>query len=249
MRSNNPFKVHNINYLSPSSINTYISDMPLWTMRYLFKVKSPSGAGAIRGITEEHILAEKYEKGFFDFQALDSKFIALCCESGVDLNDGRTLKEKDALRSFGTILDENFKYDNLESYQEKVEVQVEDLPIPIMGYVDFLFKDKIVDLKTTNRMPSKPTEAQKRQMALYSMAYPDKKVDLFFVSPKQHRVFTLSSITKYKKQLKKVAFSIQKFLSISEDRHELASLIHPNFDKWEWSEDMKKEAEKIWSVK
>lgn len=118
-----------------------------------------------------------------------------------------------------------------------------------MGYVDFLFKDKIVDLKTTNRMPSKPTEAQKRQMALYSMAYPDKKADLFFVSPKQHRVFTLSSITKYKKQLKKVAFSIQKFLSISEDRHELASLIHPNFDKWEWSEDMKKEAEKIWSIK
>ena len=87
---------------------------------------------------------------------------------------------------------------NLETYQEKVEVKVEDLPVPVIGYVDFLFKDKIVDLKTTNRMPSNPTEAQKRQMALYSMAYPKKSVDLFFASSKQHKVFTLSNLTKYK---------------------------------------------------
>jgi hypothetical protein len=98
-------------------------------------------------------------------------------------------------------------------------------------------------------MPSKPTEAQKRQMALYSMAYPDKGIDLFFVSPKGHKVYTLDKLTAYKKQLKKVAFSIQKFLSISNDKHELASMLYPNFDKWEWSEDMVKEAKKIWSVK
>ena len=72
----------------------------------------------------------------------------------------------------------------LKTYQEKVEVKVEDLPVPVIGYIDFLFKDKIVDLKTTNRMPSNPTEAQKRQMALYSMAYPKEKCRLFFASSK-----------------------------------------------------------------
>ena len=248
MLSNNAFKAHGINYLSPSSINTYISDPPMWVARYLFKVKSPSGAGAVRGIAEEYALAEKYDKGFFDFKALDTKFVALCCESGVDLNDGKTLKEKDALKGFGTVLDDNFKYENLETYQEKVEVEVEDLPVPVIGYVDFLFKDKIVDLKTTNRMPSNPTEAQKRQMALYSMAYPKKSVDLFFASSKQHKVFTLSNLTKYKKQIKNLAFTIQRFLSLSDDKHELASFEYPNFDKWEWSDAMKKEAKKIWSI-
>ena len=59
MKSNNPFAVHNINYLSPSSINTFVADKPLWMMRYLFGVKSPSGAGAVRGIAEEYALAEK----------------------------------------------------------------------------------------------------------------------------------------------------------------------------------------------
>ena len=248
MRSNNPFKAHGINYLSPSSINTYINDMSLWVARYLFKIKSSSGASAVRGIATEFVLADKYEKGVFDYNLLDVKFMSLCAESGIDLGDIKTAKEKKLLKDFGTIIDENFDYKDLEAYQEKVEVQIEDMPVPIIGYIDFRFKGKIVDLKTSTRMPTKPTEAQKRQMALYSMAYPDSSVDLFFATPKEHKRFTLKNLTLYKKQLRKVALSIQKFLSISDDKHELASLMYPNLDSWLWS-GMKEEANKIWSVK
>ena len=249
MKSNNPFKVHNINYLSPSSMNTYISDMPMWITRYLFGVKSSSGASAVRGIAEEFVLANKYEKGVFDFNLLDMKFMSLCAESQIDLGDTKTIKEKKLLKDFGKVIDENFNHENLVAYQEKVEVQFDDLPVPVMGYIDFRFEDKIVDLKTSTRMPSKPTEAQKRQMALYSMAYPKSSVDLFFATPKECKTFTLTNLSQYKKQLKKVAFSIQKFLSISDDRHELASLVYPNTDSWMWSAEMKEEAKKIWSVK
>ena len=248
MRSNNPFKAHGINYLSPSSINTYINDTSLWVARYLFKIKSSSGASAVRGIATEFVLADKYEKGVFDYNLLDVKFMSLCAESGIDLGDIKTAKEKKLLKDFGTIIDENFDYKDLEAYQEKVEVQIEDMPVPIIGYIDFRFKGKIVDLKTSTRMPTRPTEAQKRQMALYSMAYPKSGVDLFFATPKEHKKFTLKNLTLYKKQLRKVALSIQKFLSISDDKHELASLMYPNLDSWLWS-GMKEEANKIWSVK
>ena len=248
MRSNDPFKAHGINYLSPSSINTYINDTSLWVARYLFKIKSSSGASAVRGIATEFVLADKYEKGVFDYNLLDVKFMSLCAESGIDLGDIKTAKEKNLLKGFGSVIDENFDYENLEAYQEKVEVPIDDMPVPIMGYIDFRFKDKIVDLKTSTRMPTRPTEAQKRQMALYSMAYPDSSVDLFFATPKEHKRFTLKNLTLYKKQLRKVALSIQKFLSISDDKHELASLMYPNLDSWLWS-GMKEEANKIWSVK
>ncbi len=248
MLSNNPFAVHGINYLSPSSINTYINDNALWVARYLFGVKSSNGASAVRGIATEATLANKYEKKTFDFNYLDMHFMSLCAESGVDLGDIKTAKEKKLLEGFGKVIDENFKYDNLETYQEKVEVNIEDLPVPVIGYVDFLFKDKIVDLKTTTRMPTRPTEAQKRQMALYSMAYPKSSVDLFFASPKEHKVFTLKNLSAYKKQLTKVAFGIQKFLSVSDDKHEIASLTYPNLDSWLWT-GMKDEASKIWSLK
>ena len=248
MLRNNPFKAHNINYLSPSSINAYINDPSLWVARYLFGVKSAGGASAVRGIAQEFVLAEKYEKGVFDFNLLDMKFVSLCAESGIDLGDTKTAKEKKLLKDFGNVINENFNYENLEAYQEKVEVQIDDLPVPILGYIDFRFTDKIVDLKTSTRMPSKPTEAQKRQMALYSMAYPKSSVDLFFATPKESKIFTLKNLTLYKKQLTKVALSIQKFLSISDDKHELASMLYPNLDSWFWA-GMKEEANKIWSVK
>ena len=248
MLSNNPFAVHGIKYLSPSSINTYINDNALWVARYLFGVKSSSGASAVRGIATEAALADKYEKKTFDFNYLDMHFMSLCAESGVDLGDVKTAKEKKLLEGFGKVIDENFDYDNLEAYQEKVSVQIDDLPVPIIGYIDFRFADKIVDLKTTTRMPTRPTEAQKRQMALYSMAYPKSSVDLFFASPKEHKKFTLKNLSAYKKQLTKVAFGIQKFLSVSNDRHEIASLTYPNLDSWLWT-GMKDEASKIWSLK
>ena len=248
MLSNNPFAVHGINYLSPSSINTYINDNALWVARYLFGVKSSSGASAVRGIATEAALANKYEKKTFDFNYLDMHFMSLCAESGIDLGDVKTAKEKKLLEGFGKVIDENFNYDNFEAYQEKVSVQIDDLPVPIIGYIDFRFADKIVDLKTTTRMPTRPTEAQKRQMALYSMAYPKSSVDLFFASPKEHKVFTLKNLSAYKKQLTKVAFGIQKFLSVSDDKHEIASLTYPNLDSWLWT-GMKDEASKIWSLK
>ena len=81
------------------------------------------------------------------------------------------------------------------------------------------------------------------------MAYPKKKVELFFASPKDYKKFPLKNLSAYKKQLKKVAFSIQKFLSISEDKHELASLVYPNLDSWTWNDKLKREAKKIWRDK
>jgi hypothetical protein len=218
-------------------------------MRYLFGIRSAGGAGAIRGIASEHVLAQKYEKGSFDFLELDTKFVGLCGEAGFDLNDEKVQKERKILPSFGEVIDKNFKYKKLETYQEKVEVKFDDLPVPILGYIDFLFKDTIVDLKTTTRMPSKPTEAQKRQMALYSMAYPKKKVDLFFASPKDFKKFSLKDLSLYKNQLETVALSIQKLLSLSEDKHYIASLFFPNVDSWMWSYKAKEDASRIWKLK
>ncbi len=112
MKSNNPFKVHGINYLSPSSMNTYISDLPMWVARYLFGVKSAGGASAMRGIAEEFVLSNKYKNGTFDFNLLETKFMSLCAEASLDLGDIKVEKERNLLNGFGTVLDNHFKYDN-----------------------------------------------------------------------------------------------------------------------------------------
>ena len=48
----------------------------------------------------------------------------------------------------------------------------------------------------------------------------------------------------YQKQLKSVAFGLMKFLAISNDKEELASIIHPNYDSWTWSEYLKEQSSK-----
>jgi len=135
------------------------------------------------------------------------------------------------------------RFESLESSVNYVEKSIDENLTPRLDFSE----EDIVDLKTSTRMPSRPTEAQKRQMAFYSMAYPNNSVDLFFATPKDYKKFTLDNLSLYKKQLKSVAFSIQKFLSISNDKHELASLVYPNFDSWTWSAKFKKEAKKIWA--
>ena len=223
--------------------------MPMWVARYLFGVKSGSGAGAVRGIVQEAVLADKYDTGKFNYNLLEIKYMTMCTEFKLDLEDVKVKKEKSLLTNFGKVIDKNFKYNHFEQYQAKVEVQLDDMPIPIMGYIAFRFPDTIDAVKTPTRIPHIPTDAQTRQMAFYSMAYPKNTVDLFFATPKDYKKFKLDNLSVYKKQLKKVAFSIEKFLSISDDKHELASFVYPNLDSWMWYGKMKEEAKKIWSIK
>ena len=93
MLNNNAFETHGIHHLSPSSINTYISDPPMWVARYLFNIKSTSGPAAIRGIATEFSLAKKYEEGKFDYDTLEAKFITLCAESMLNFKDKKTENE------------------------------------------------------------------------------------------------------------------------------------------------------------
>ena len=127
----------------------------MWVARYLFGIKSGSGAGAVRGIIQEAALADKYKTGKFDFSTLQMNFMNMCVEFKLDLGDIKVEKERNLLRNFGEVIDENFKYKDLKDYQERVEVQFEDMPVPVMGYIDFRFKDKIVDLKTSTRIAIK----------------------------------------------------------------------------------------------
>ena len=246
---NNPFEAHNINHLSPSSIGSWVGDLPMWIMRYLYGINDKVGVGAYRGIAVETALQKKYDDGIFNYDFLESEFLKICNENQIPVDDEKAMKEHGILPKYGTIVDRYFNYGNLVSYQEKVELNFDDLPVPILGYIDFNFEDVIVDLKTTARMPSKPSEGHLRQMAFYSMAYQDKEVHLFYVTPRDYKVFKLSKNTLkvYQKQLLNIPFAIHNYLSQSEDKVILTNRTYPNFDKWEWSDYMKNEAKKIWS--
>ena len=140
----------------------------------------------------------------------------------------------------------NCNYPNLVNYQEKVEVQYGDLPIPIIGYIDFVFDDFILDLKTTSKMPSICPETVKRQMAVYSMVYTDRPMVVDYVTPKKYQTFKLDELQLYRRQVYDICMGLMRFLGTSDSPLQLTQSFHPNFDHWAWDDKMKNEAKKIW---
>ena len=54
LTNNDPFELHEIDHLSPSSINTFIQDKEAWIMRYLFKYKHGGSSAMLRRTVGDH---------------------------------------------------------------------------------------------------------------------------------------------------------------------------------------------------
>ena len=243
---NNPFDRFGIKHLSPSSLNKFVSDPVLYTLSYIYKIKEPSSAPATRGHVVEHALSKKFSGQIVEEKELISDYTKRIIENNIDLDNEKALSEKENLYAFYQQAINNISYKGLIKFQDFAEIRNDDLPIPIIGYIDFVFEDCIVDLKTTNKMPSKLSEAVKRQMACYSLVYPNKKIFVEYVSSKKHRTFEITDIKKYQDQLFAIAIALQKFLGDCHSPWDVSSKLFPNLDNWAWSEYLKTEATKIW---
>jgi len=256
MTSNNPFDTFGIEHLSASSINQFVNDPAMWVLKYVFKYKDYSSSSAVRGHTVEHGLY----KYLLDGTEVDDAFLkddhrtrvinptSNCSDN--EVNSDKFFEEQDKLKLFYDQGIESLqdKKGKLQRFQHKIIIDVTDLPVPLIGFIDFQFDNLIMDLKTTKMMPSKLNENVKRQMAVYAMAFPTCGMAVQYVSPKKNQRFAFCDVEQYKKQVKQIMFNIQRFLSVSNDPHELASMLYPNFDSWMWSDDLKQQASKIWRV-
>ena len=257
MKSNNPFQTHGIEHLSPSKINLWVADPALFVGTYLCDMKGSFGVGAFRGTAVEYALSKRISYSeLSDYEVnemLNAKYQSECIEHNVDLDDPKTIKEKDGLDSYyDSAFDMYRDFGVPTHYQHKIYYSIhEDLPIPFLGYIDFVYDDCIRDLKTVGAKPSKFSDAHQRQLAVYSKAFPDKELWCDYVTKKKDTSmsFRLNNVEQRLNEVIKIAFGLQKFLSISDDPFELASILYPNYDDWRWNEEMKKQSTKIWSNK
>ena len=255
MTLNNPFKAHGIEHLSPSKINLWVNNPCMFIAQYLCGLKSKMGVGAFRGTATEIALSKKLENNSHSQNAINEflygSFDSECIKNGIDMNSDKTQKVRKLLPEYyNQALHLYIPFGKPEIYQHKIYYSLhEDLPVPFLGYIDFVFKDAIRDTKTTARMPSSATEGHQRQLAVYSKAFPEKELWLDYITPKKSVSYKVNNVEQRLNEVIKIAFGLQKFLSISSDPFELASMIYPNYDDWMWSEEMKQQAKKIWSNK
>ena len=251
MKSNNPFKIHSIEHLSISKLNLWVNDPAKFVATYLCNMASSVGVGAFRGTSVEYALNEKLKNNNISDNIVEEHLFGTfekeCIENNVDINSDNAIKEKKKLMAYYNSAIELYGEKSPELYQHKIYYSIhEDLPIKFLGYIDFVFDDSIRDLKTTGAMPSKMSQAHARQLALYSKAFPEKEVWCDYVTPKQAVSYKLTDPELKLKEIVKISLGLMKFLSISNDAYELASMFYPNFDSWMWNDDNKKQSTKIW---
>ena len=142
MNRNNPFEIHGINHLSHSSINTWIQDPAKFIADKLFNIRDIGSASMHRGTAVEFGLSKRYEHMAWEIDntIVEQKFEQLCQDDLIDVTDEKRIKEKSQLKEYTNKLNQEFKYDNLIEYQKRIEISFEDIPVPFIGFVDFVFE-------------------------------------------------------------------------------------------------------------
>ena len=236
-----PFARHGIRHLSASSLNLYVSQPALWCGKYLLKWRDDVGPGAWRGnavetgcdlaaynrtAPMEAILAKAIERFEIDAQG--------------DASD-EVQKERDAIR---LMLEQAVPFFAARPIpigrQVKVEAWIDGVPVPVIGYLDYLYEDGLVDLKTTHRLPSEPTRSHVAQTAIYWKA---RKVrpTLFYATTQKKAPFELSDeqLAEGWSDMERAAKALMSMLRRAQSGRDALEMFAPDFSSFYWSDATK----------
>jgi len=251
MNSNNPFDQFDIEHLSASSINLFMQDIPLFIVRYLAKHKSPTNPAMLRGTVIDHAIGNKTSVA-----EAQKEFKSLM---NYEKKQGNVFDQEKAETEYNNIekyLEVGFPfYQELGepvSYQKKVELQFDDLPIPVLGFVDMEYKDCIRDIKTTAKKPSALTPQVQRQIAIYATALEKNRAyaDYLYVTKTKAEVITfeVDDIDMRLNEVYRVASAMMNLLQ-NNDINSLVDQFYPDMTSFMWDESSIQVAKELWRIK
>jgi hypothetical protein len=236
----NGFIRHNIDHLSPSSLNMSMGSLSAWCVRYLLRQRFPSGWAAERGKAVEVGVA----LGLFDMDRTVEECTAFALETFdnvakiddvLNLADGKEKARKEVEAMVPLALEELRPLGvptapPLGENQRKIGIDCRFRPgdngtVHILGYLDFYYAEKplVVDLKTTGRMPSSFSQAHGIQAAIYARAM-KCPVRYLYVTPKAAKwlEITEEEIEHYLEVVRDSVKRLERFLNLSNDGEQLA---------------------------
>jgi len=244
------FKHQGIKHLSCSSLNLAQEAIDVWVSRYLFGNKGTYGAAAQRGIAVEDAVVQVLALGADIDEAIASATKAFNAKFPLALDD-KTIKERDVIAPMVKIAVEELEQYGKPEFpdhggQHKVTriMKCGDWEIPVIGYLDLVYPQHglIVDLKTTNRIPSIMSAPHRRQRCFYARCEGNKAVKFLYVSKAKAKWLEGGNIKEEMAIMKAQAMRLEKFLSLG-DRELLRSIVpvNPNTFYWNGEENTRKE--------
>jgi hypothetical protein len=243
----NAFEHFKIEHLSASSLNLYAAEPALWVIERLLGMKHGSSAVMARGKAVEAGVHMGLLQPYLSVEAAIGHAEREYDREMALVPDARREDEKQNIAGYVKYgVEELRQYGVPTGYQEKVSITLDGIPVPIIGYIDWRFDQHgiVVDLKTSERLPSSISNSHGRQGAVYATAHGNYGMRFAYVKPtpgkkdgKAVAIYEMSGEERQKhlNALKQVALRLHRFLSLSKDPHELAGLVCPNYESFYWS--------------
>ena len=192
---------------SPSSLNLFAAEPAMWVLERLLGIKQPVGVPAHRGVAVESGVAYGLLHPEADYKTCNKQafatYDALTALSG---DERRDKYRRDIPEMVEPAIDEMRPYGIPSDVQGFITWQPDGLKYPIVGYYDFMWKEQnfIVDLKSTERMPSNIKVGHARQVSLYSM-HNNSEGFLCYVTPKKINMMKLENPAEHRQALYQLA--------------------------------------------
>lgn len=256
------FQRHGIDHLSCSSLGLWRSAPGIWAVHYLAKIKNDGNAAMWRGSAVENGLAIYLRGGDIDqamraaWQSFDMNSLGLLddetvpergliepmlrqCENwcrGITVEDSfnNYMRTSDEGRAWVAAPENNPRpLPPLNATQLRVEHWLDNIPIPIVGYLDFAFEFGDVDLKTTKACPSVPRPEHVRQVSLYRAAR-GRGGGLLYVTTKKHAYFDVDdeSMEQSISDLTADALSLRNFLARCDSKEDALRSLPIDYDNF-----------------
>lgn len=154
----------------------------------------------------------------------------------------------------------------------RIELELDGVQLPIIGYVDLCKEERFVELKTKaprqgaikkdgtrgwtkGTLPKEPVWEHVLQAAIYHKAT-GAEPNIVYVSADRAIIFNPENCEKLRddylhyaiEEVRRKCFLRQNLLAISDDPKVLASLLEPDFGSFYWDDTFMKEAKELWKI-
>jgi hypothetical protein len=231
---------------SPSALNLFAASPSMFVLERIIGRRQPVGAPAHRGTAVEAGITAGLLAPGMDPKDCGQHAIATFDRLTALSADPRILDHRrDIPAMVAAGLEELRPYGIPSATQGAVTWHPPELKYPIFGYFDFYWEDLniVVDLKTTDKMPSAIKISHARQVAFYKSQLGDNSTArISYVTPKKRTTYHVENAREHLSALFKIALACERFLALSDDPAFFKSITAPDLESFYWNSPQARQA-------
>ena len=140
---------------------------------------------------------------------------------------------------------------SIDGEQQKVKINcvTDNFTLPIIGYLDFVYPEHglVIDLKTTNRMPSTMSAAHRRQRCFYEKCMGNHEVKFLYVTSKKTKFLSEGDVAEELALMKSQLIRQEKFLKQG-NKEFLRDIVPIDPNHFFWADKKKGTKRNFWYI-